>query len=356
MELIPILVLLVKLCSGLDPHRLETPDSSVISSPMSFFLSENLCSPKSSEATRQYLDKDTATFENFPDPVSFISLRMIFLVILTSLSGVLGFRFGFKKEEGRVTVDPSPNCLNSPFSSGSTLFSSMQSPETNTELFPCHPFPSLFSHQTFDYLNDMGAYKKNFIEEEVLLDLPNEKTYLARHRLDNSLYLVKAYLLSISLLDSLDDKPLFKEIKKVSNVSCRHVTRYVTCWVESEEIELVSMNSKVLLYVQMEYIEGVPLSKWLENDFDPKTAVKVLKKVGKVIRHLHGKGIPHGDISLGNIFLDSYKCVTVGDFNFSNSCEDDLKNYNQIIETILKLLAPEDELLRKELLLQVMSE
>ena len=260
---------------------------------------------------------------------------------------IIGFR---RKQPHSQELEVQISALNSPSSAGSTYVSATTSPNYCSDNSSPIPLSPIFSHEGFDSLSDNGNYRRNFIEQAVISEESSETVYLARHKLDNNLYIIKAFPIIVSIIDSFHDKELFQRINKVKQANCRHIMRYVTCWVESQEVDLVSVNVRALLYVQMEHVTGVRLCDWAKGDFKPEAGRRVIKQIGKAIRHLNQKGICHGNICDSNIFVDEHGSVTIGDFNFKGSCEDDVRNYVHIVNSVIT--SPEQEEFRNEILSQ----
>lgn len=292
--------------------------------------------------TEEYLDKDIGFLKNIVELVPAYSFQLELnctILFLLICSGFIGFFFGISKEK----IKEKEFCSKSPSSRGSTMVSAVASPNYTSEIFDFIPFSNIFSHSSFDNYIDNGSYHKNFIEQSLLWETLSEKAYLARHKLDNELYLIKCIPLTINLTDNLKDQTLFQEVSRIKNINCRHIARYVTCWIESQDIQFNSLNVDVLLYVQIEYITGMSLKEWLSCNFKPELGIRVIKQVSKVLQYLHSKSIPHGDISLENIFLDPYKNITIGDFNFQKTISDDIENFSEIVFAIINSYKQEKE-------------
>ena len=359
MVLMKVLWLLTRILSGQDPQNSLTAYPIPEKSPINHFLSESHFSVGHPHIPMGNLGKDTQILQNYSiftqGTYKSYVFQGIILMLLLIISASIGFFHGYKEKKNDLEFDENSVSedsilLRSPSSKGSTIVSSMPSPNYIIDASDPEPFSLLFSHQTFDNLINNGGYKKNFSEEGLLWEDMEESVYLARHKLDNQLYLIKSIPLSINLGDNLGNKKLFQEINKIKKLDCRHIARYVTCWVESEEVYLSSVSINILLYVQMEYINGMPLSEWLIQRFDKEIAIKAIKQICKVMQYLHYQGIPHGDISLSNVFLDAYGSVTIGDFNFKNCMCIDKENFLAIVAEIIKFFKGEEEDICKRIL------
>ena len=220
-------------------------------------------------------------------------------------------------------------------SKASTFISPMPSPSCSASNPENPPFGSLFSHNTIDGLIDNQSFNKNFYLIETLWDNYEEKGYLVKHKLDSQIYLVKGIVMKVNLIQDIKEQKIFKEINKVKQIGCRHIARYVTCWIESDNINFDSITAEVILYVQMEYVNEISLKQWLHNKFDPVVALKAIRKIAKGLKYVHDKGIAHGNISLENIFINKYDNIVIGDFNFKRNIENDLVCFTNVIHEIL---------------------
>ena len=234
-------------------------------------------------------------------------------------------------------------------SSTGTIISLIPSPVASTASEnPCF-FPSLNSHNLIDLIGDNGNFNKNFTNQGVLWENSMETVYIATHRLDSHQYLVKAIPFKINLIENIHEQRIFQEINKIKQLGCRHIARYMTCWVETRETALNSPATEVLLYVQMEYITGDSLRTWLSRSFDAETSLKAIRKVGKVLKYLHSRGLPHGCISLDNIFIDKFQTVVVGDFDFTKQIPDDIKDFAEVIREIMLYFQGEERSTAREM-------
>lgn len=205
-------------------------------------------------------------------------------------------------------------------------------------------------NEQLDNFTDNGTYLKNFEEKRLLWETPEESVYLATHKLDMEDYLVKKIPFSLNFENSIKDSPLFQEINKIKRINCRHVARYVTCWIEESPLQFPeTCQYNVILYIQMEYIQGSSLKTVFHSDLTKKAGLKIIRQVCKIVHYLHTQGYSHGDLSMENIFIDRYNRVMVGDFNMKNCFCDDHRRVLELVQVFIKNIGQGEDIL-KELL------
>ncbi|OMJ68409.1 hypothetical protein SteCoe_34149 [Stentor coeruleus] len=272
--------------------------------------------------------------ENLQEFSLYFTTPQIFLCfILLCFAGSFGFCWGLKKREKKLS-DFDPKFQNSDRST--SISPSISSPSIDSENSKQIYNSNLFSNSSFNDLLLNGSYTKNFIQHKLLWKNSIEEVYLAEHKLDKENYLVKAIPLHLGSCDNLAEQKLFKEVNEIKKLNCRHIARYVTCWIEESCYYSLNQTSEILLYVQMEYIKGIPLREWLNNSFTPELGLRAIRQISKVLEYLHSRGIPHGKITLDNILLDKYHNVVVGDYDYSRCIYDDRKDYFDIVLHVLK--------------------
>jgi hypothetical protein len=252
--------------------------------------------------------------------------KYLFSLVFMFLSVTVGFVLG--NHQKHLLEDESQDFQDEDCSSkGSTLASPFQSPLSVASDCESNNLPPLLSLCSIDDLIDTGCFKKKFSNAELLSNDGKIMIYKAQHKLDSEYYIVKVMPISLNLMKNGQEKKLFKEINKVKQLKCRHITRYVTCWVEFQDTNVFSDTAEVLLHVQMEYIHGVSLRQWLQTAFNEEKCIRFLTKISKVIKFIHSKGLAHGNISLDNIYIDKYHWITIGDFEFNKTKQDDITQF-----------------------------
>ncbi|OMJ68900.1 hypothetical protein SteCoe_33517 [Stentor coeruleus] len=332
-----VIILSLKILKGNEPSALLSKMLSD-SSPNTIFHLEKKHPYEQSESLKAYLFKDTfsgSQTQETLDSSFYLTIQKFSLCfILICLASFFGFCCGLKKrKQSYFECEPK-----SPLSIQSTAVSQFSlSPNYHSESPDFLPFTNIFSQASFGDLIMNGSYAKNFIQHKLLWQSSIEEVYLAEHKLDRRNYLVKIIPLCIGLYDNLNEQKFIREVSRIKKLDCRHLTRYVTCWVEEAHPNLLNQNiTEILLYVQMEYIQGIPLSQWLKSSFSPDMGIKVIRQISKVLEYLHSRGIHHGEITLDNIFIDKYHDVVVGDYDYTRSISDDRKNFCDIVIMMLE--------------------
>ncbi|OMJ88175.1 hypothetical protein SteCoe_9908 [Stentor coeruleus] len=337
MTLMLVIILSLKILKGNEPSALLSKMLSDSSPDIIFHLEKNHPYDQS-ESLKAHLFKDTfssSQTEETLDPSFYLTIQKISLCfILICLASFFGFCCGLKKrKQNYFECEPK-----SPLSIQSTAVSQFSlSPNYHSESPDFLPFTNIFSQASFEDLIMNGSYTKNFIQHKLLWQSSIEEVFLAEHKLDRRNYLVKVIPLYIGLYDNLNEQKFIKEVSRIKKLDCRHLTRYVTCWIEEAHPNLSNQSiTEILLYVQMEYIQGIPLRQWLNSSFNPEMGIKVIKQISKVLEYLHSRGIPHGEITFENIFIDKYHDVVVGDYDYTRSISDDRMNFCDIVIMMLE--------------------
>lgn len=282
------------------------------------------------------------------------TLGLLLILILGLASLIKYFSANRKKEE--CCKDFSGL---SPLSICSTSLPLIYSPISLDSAENCN-IAGLSWNEQLDNFTDNGTYCKNFEEKSLLWKNGEEVVYLATHKLDMENYLVKKIPYYVSFENEFKDSLLFQEINKIKRINCRHVARYVTCWVEENtQLGLDNNLYNVILYIQMEFIQGDSLKTVFQEKVSKKAGLKIIRQVCKIVNYLHTQKIPHGNLSMDNIFIDRYNRVMIGDFN-SQSCYCDdhrsilelVKNFTEKVgkdETILKEILKNEFIIKSEL-------
>lgn len=102
------------------------------------------------------------------------------------------------------------------------------------------------------------------------------------------------------------------------------------------------MNSKLenyrkLLFIQMEYCEGLTLQHLLANfeiSLSKDEKIKLIKQILEALSYIHEQNMIHRDLKPTNIFLDKNFIVKLGDFGLATTKEqknnqDDFKSISR---------------------------
>ncbi|MBN1433279.1 serine/threonine protein kinase [Candidatus Fermentibacterales bacterium] len=136
------------------------------------------------------------------------------------------------------------------------------------------------------------------------------------------------------LVDSRRAKDRFsREMRKVATL--HHVT---LCRL----LEFGEVQGQ--LAVIMEYMEGTPLSRLLGSPPQamPHTrAIQIVREVLKGMNYVHGKGLIHGDISPGNIFVGQQGDIKIADLGVAGGLSFGTASSPHLPARLLCYMAPE---------------
>lgn len=243
----------------------------------------------------------------------------------------------------------------------------------------CKETPMLESSDKFEeiieYLDD-GHYEKKFEYRGYLGRGGFSQVHLARHKLDDQLYAIKIVRMKVTAKQMIYQHKLFREVTTIKKLYSKYVVRYITCWAEREtekqlaleysneeysedcsesdscfdsqlSLNILNEYMNVLLYIQMEYCEGMTLKDWLEQrdrQVNRKANFHLFTQMLKGVKHIHENGIIHRDLKPSNIFIDKDNNVKIGDFNLATMMDEkldkSLQRHSMNIGTPL-YLAPE---------------
>lgn len=164
--------------------------------------------------------------------------------------------------------------------------------------------------------------------------------FLAQHRLDGCEYAVKQIKMQVGVEEDFRSHKLFREVQSMLKLSSKYVTRYITCWIESEQAGLAaeanlhstSSDSDISesesehegvtlhLHIQMEYCAGNTLKEWIgrpDRIIDRSAALNVMLQLLKGVASIHSSHIWHRDLKPENVFLLEDLQVKIGDFGLA---------------------------------------
>jgi hypothetical protein len=161
--------------------------------------------------------------------------------------------------------------------------------------------------------------------------------FLAQHKLDGKQYAVKKVKMQVRVGEDIRCHKLFREVQSMMKLESKYVTRYYTCWIESEQdhsdVENSDSNSdfssdsesdhEVLtfhLHIQMEYCAGSTLKQWLDRphrSVDRSESMSLFIQLLKGVAGIHSSQILHRDLKPENIFVLEGRQVKIGDFGLA---------------------------------------
>jgi len=157
--------------------------------------------------------------------------------------------------------------------------------------------------------------------------------YLGQHKLDGKQYAVKKVKMQVGVEEDFRSHKLFREVQSMLKLNSKYVTRYYTCWIESEqqcepessdsELSESESDHEVLtfhLHIQMEYCAGSTLKQWLERqNCKPSRvdALSIFMQLLKGVASIHSSQILHRDLKPENIFVLEDLQVKIGDFGLA---------------------------------------
>ncbi|KAK7149065.1 hypothetical protein R3I93_013160 [Phoxinus phoxinus] len=153
--------------------------------------------------------------------------------------------------------------------------------------------------QSFDVITELGKGGFGFV-------------YKVKHKYDGKIYAVKKVVLT-GKADS--------EVKALARLDHPNIVRYITCWSDSENCTSNQVsNSKMYLFIQMEFCEGGTLTTWINdrNFYEIKRTTmeihKIFYEIISGVEYIHSKNLIHRDLKPDNILFGSDGKVKIGDF------------------------------------------
>lgn len=157
-------------------------------------------------------------------------------------------------------------------------------------------------------------------------------------------YVYKAY-------DTIDDRVVAVKILKEEFLANEEFTRRFKN--ESKAIAILSHPNIVrvydvsfgerLQYIVMEYIDGITLKEYIDQqkDIPWKEAVHFTVQILRALQHAHDKGIIHRDIKPQNIMLLADGTIKVTDFGIAQFSRNDIRTDNERAIGSVHYISPE---------------
>lgn len=157
-------------------------------------------------------------------------------------------------------------------------------------------------------------------------------------------YVYKAY-------DNIDDRVVAVKILKEEFLANEEFTRRFKN--ESKAIAILSHPNIVrvydvsfgerLQYIVMEYIDGITLKEYIDQqkDIPWKEAVHFTVQILRALQHAHDKGIIHRDIKPQNIMLLADGTIKVTDFGIAQFSRNDIRNDSERAIGSVHYISPE---------------
>jgi serine/threonine protein kinase len=180
-------------------------------------------------------------------------------------------------------------------------------------------------------LLENGKFTKTFDIQSKLGKGGFGTVYLAQHKLDGKQYAVKKVKMQVGVDEDFKSHKLFREVQSMLQLSSKYVTRYYTCWIESEQDDVDSSDSEdsetesdqealtFHLHIQMEYCAGNTLKHWLSSlhSASRRDSLNIFIQLLKGVASIHSSNILHRDLKPENIFLLEDLQVKIGDFGLA---------------------------------------
>lgn len=163
---------------------------------------------------------------------------------------------------------------------------------------------------------DNSNFLRNFYEHDLIETKRADEVYTAKHVLDKQTYVIKKIPLKMMKNRKLFENEIFKEIYNLKALDSKYIARYLTSWLEEEEVRLgVLYRKRLLLCIQTEVYTYRNLKEWLDLGIEnKKPCYKIFKQLAKGLKSIHKNGLCHGDLKSKNVYLNRSKHVKISNF------------------------------------------
>jgi Protein kinase domain len=166
---------------------------------------------------------------------------------------------------------------------------------------------------------DNTNFDRNFYDHEKISSKSLEEVYTAKHILDKQTYMIKKTKVSLRTQKDLMNTQILKNINYLKQLNSKYISRYITSWLEEEKNPRLETKFNIILCVQMEIYTDIVLKYWLQSGIDNKRlCFHIFKQLTKGLKHIHAKGISHGNFKSKNIYLNRRRSVKIANFSFNN--------------------------------------
>ncbi|OMJ93993.1 hypothetical protein SteCoe_2907 [Stentor coeruleus] len=163
---------------------------------------------------------------------------------------------------------------------------------------------------------DNSNFIRNFYEHDLIETKREDEVYTAKHVLDKQTYVIKKITLNMLKNKKLSENEIFKEIYSLKSLDSKYIARYLTSWLEEEEVQIgILYKKKLLLCIQTEVYTYKNLKEWLDLGIqNKKLCYKIFKQLVKGLKSIHESGLCHGDLKSKNVYLNRSKHVKISNF------------------------------------------
>ena len=180
--------------------------------------------------------------------------------------------------------------------------------------------------EKFQSMIDNHNFEKNFYDHEQIALKGNIAIYTAVHALDKQTYMIKKIPLN---KEGLLNNQIFNDISSLQKLNSKYIARYLTSWLEDIQYfdKFTEKNyKKIVVCIQMEVYTDRILKDWLGFGIDnKKPCCKIFKQLAKAVKHIHDKGISHGNLKSKHIYLDRSRNIKVTNFRLGKVYREDIK-------------------------------